>query len=272
MKTTDTYVLRRGAEEVARLRMQAAAWQADSAALLDRIGVGPGWRCLDLACGVGGITDLLSHRVGPTGKVVGLDLDAGTLEAAREWAGGLGLVNVEFVQGDAYRTGLPRESFDLVHVRFLLTTVGGDAELVPEALALVRPGGVLALQEADVVTLSCAPPHPAWDRLKDAFIGLFRKIGADPFAGRRLFGMLRRAGLEDVRFQPAILGFRHEDTMARFMPETAAAMRRAIRDAGLLTDAELDEAIAACERHLADPETTSTSIIVFQAWGRKPGG
>ena len=269
MKTTDTYVLRRGAEEVARLRMQAAAWQADSAALLDRIGVGPGWRCLDLACGVGGITDLLSRRVGPTGRVVGLDCDAWMLEAAREWAETLGLANTEFVQGDAYRTGLPRESFDLVHVRFLLTTVGRDQELLAEAVTLLRPGGVLALQEADVSTLGCDPPHPAWDQLKEPIVAIFRRIGADPFVGRRLFGMLRRVGLEDVRFQPAILGFRSEDPMARFMPETAAAMRRAIRDAGLLTDAELDEAIAACERHLADPDTTSTSIVVFQAWGRK---
>lgn len=69
--------------------------------------------------GIGGVTNLLSRRVGRTGRVVGLDNDAEKLAAVRGWAQANGLSNVEFVEGDAYRTGLPRESFDLVHVRFL---------------------------------------------------------------------------------------------------------------------------------------------------------
>ncbi|MEK7363443.1 MAG: hypothetical protein AAB016_05660 [candidate division NC10 bacterium] len=58
--------------------------------------------------------------------------------------------------------------------------------------------------------------------------------------------------------------------MANFMPTTAASMRQAILEAGLMSEAELDEAIATCEGHLADPDTVSTSYLVFQGWGRKP--
>jgi ubiquinone/menaquinone biosynthesis C-methylase UbiE len=197
-------------------------------------------------------------------------VDAGCLAAAREWAAHLGLANVEFTQGDAYRTGLEGGSFDLVHVRFFLTTVGGDQALLAEALRLVRPGGVVAFQEADIATLTCYPPLPAWDRIKGAYVALFQRIGADGHVGRRLHFLLRRAGLVDVRFRPFILGFTHTDPMARFMPETAASMRHAFRQAGVMTDQELDEAIQACERHLAEPDTISTSYIVFQVWGRKP--
>jgi len=270
VKATGTYPLRRGAEEVARLRMQAAAMEPDAEVLFEQIGVQPGWSCLDLACGVGGVTNLLSRFVGPTDRVVGLDSDPDKLAAARIWAQANGLSNVEFVEGDAYHTNLPRESFDLVHIRFLLTTVGRDDELLSEALALTRPGGIVALQEADVVTLACYPPHPAWDRLKDAIIGVFARTGGDPYAGRRLFGMLRRAGLEDVRFRPFLVGFTSQDWMARFLPNTAASMREAILGAGLMSPSELDEAITACERHLADLDTISTSYLVYQAWGRKP--
>lgn len=265
------YPLRRSAEEMARLRMQAAALEADTEIFLSEIRVEPGWRCLDLGCGVGGITDLLSRRVGPTGRVVGLDNDTEKLESARGWAQANGLLNVEFLEGDVYDTGLPRGSFDLVHVRFLFTTVGRQAELLAEALALLRPGGVLGVQEADVTTLSCHPAHPAWDRIKDVIISVFRRTGGDTFAGRRMFGMLRRAGLQEVRFRPFLLGFRSDHPMASFMPSTVASMREAILAAGLISSAELDEAIAACERHLADPDTMSTSYVVFQVWGRKPG-
>lgn len=255
---------------MARLRMQAAALEADALILLERLGVGPGWRCLDLACGVGGITDLLSLRVGPTGRVVGLDYDADKLAAARQWARAEGLGNVEFIEADAYRTGLPDESFDLVHIRFVFTTVGRDAELVGEAVRLVRGGGVLAVQEADVVTLACYPPHPAWDRLKHAVTAIFARLGADTHAGRRMFALLRGAGLIDVRFRPFIAGFTSADPMADFLPSTAASMRTAIVEAGLLPAEELDATIEACRRHLADPGTISTSYVVFQAWGAKP--
>jgi len=270
VKARETYPLQRGAEEMARLRMQATALEPDADILFGRIGVQTGWRCLDLACGIGGVTNLLSRRVGRTGRVVGLDTDAEKLAAARGWAQANGLSNVEFVEGDAYRTGLSRESFDLVHIRFLFTTVGRDDELLMEALALTRPGGVVVVQEADVVTLNCYPPHAAWDRLQGAISTAFKRMGGDTFAGRRMLGMLRHAGLLDVRFRPFIVGFTSEDPMANFMPTTAASMRQAILEAGLMSEAELDEAIATCEGHLADPDTVSTSYLVFQVWGRKP--
>ena len=72
---TSRYPIPTSAGETARLRMQADAMAPDTAILLDRIGVGAGWHCLDLACGCGGITDLLAARVGAEGQVLGLDRD-----------------------------------------------------------------------------------------------------------------------------------------------------------------------------------------------------
>jgi SAM-dependent methyltransferase len=48
--------------------------------MLDLIGVSEGGSCLDIGCGPGGITGLLSRRVGSQGRVVGLDMNAGFLE------------------------------------------------------------------------------------------------------------------------------------------------------------------------------------------------
>ena len=51
--------------------------------MLELIGVREGWSCVDIGCGPGGITGLLSERVGLTGRVVGLDMNARFLEHAR---------------------------------------------------------------------------------------------------------------------------------------------------------------------------------------------
>ena len=101
-------------------------------------------------------------RVEPTGLVIGLDMDAQFLEHARRNAPR----NVEFRVGDAYRSDLPTRSFDLVHMRFVASTAGHPEQLLEEATRLVRPGGVVALQEPDGSTLKCYPPHRAWDRLQ----------------------------------------------------------------------------------------------------------
>src|SRR5439155_9036108 len=104
--------------EIERLQVQAAAMAADAAIMLERIGVGEGWACLDLGCGPGGITALLSARVKPSGRIVGLDADVAFLEHARVNAA----PNVEFIAGNAYRTGLAGGTFDLVHMRFIAST------------------------------------------------------------------------------------------------------------------------------------------------------
>jgi ubiquinone/menaquinone biosynthesis C-methylase UbiE len=266
------YPIARRAGEIERLWVQAAAMEFDAGVLLDRIGVGPGWRCLDLGCGPGGILPLLSARVGPAGRAVGLDADPVLLDAAREWMGAQGLSNVELVEGDAYRSSLAPDAFDLVHVRYLAGTAGQPGDLLREAIRLARPGGVVAFEEPDTDTLSCHPPHPAWDRLKTALQDGFAGVGADTRLAKRLYRLFRAAGLEDVRYRPFLVGIVSGEPMADYLPATIESIRSTLVDRGILAAAELDVTLAACRRHLADPDTVSTSFLTAQVWGRKAAG
>jgi ubiquinone/menaquinone biosynthesis C-methylase UbiE len=264
-----SYPIARRAGEIERLRVQAAAMEFDAGVLLERIGVGPGWRCLDLGCGPGALLPLLSARVGPTGRVVGLDADPAMLDAARGWVEARGLGNVELAEADAYRTGLPGDAFDLVHVRYLAGTAGQPGALLTEAIRLARPGGVVAFQEPDTDTLACHPGHPAWDRLKTALQEGFACVGADTRLAKRLYRLFREAGLRDVRYRPFLVGVTSAEPMADYLPATIESIRGTLIDRGLVPEAELDDALAACRRHLADPDTVSTSFLTAQVWGRK---
>src|SRR5712691_6654492 len=68
--------------EIERLHAQGSSLARDARTMLDLIGVAPGWACLDIGCGPRGITDLMAERVGPSGRVVGLDKDEGFLAYA----------------------------------------------------------------------------------------------------------------------------------------------------------------------------------------------
>ena len=54
---------------------------------------------------------------------------------------------------------------------------------------------MVAFHEADWVAHVCSPPHPAWDRLKEALVAYSRSRGVDLFIGRRVTQMLHAAGL-----------------------------------------------------------------------------
>ena len=160
---TDIYALGRDPAESARLQRQSEELRADSAALLSRVGLGPGQAAIDVGCGPSGIIELLSERVSPGGRVVGLDADPAHVAMARELARQDGLRNVAIVAADARRTGLPPGSFDLVHARTLLVNVPEPAEVVAEMVRLARPGGWVASLEPDAEYSPVLPRSPGLD-------------------------------------------------------------------------------------------------------------
>lgn len=261
------YPIERRVGEIERLRVQAAAMAPDTVTMLERIGVGPGWTCLDVGCGPGGITDLLSGRVGPAGRVVGLDMDEEFLAHARRHSHARG--NIEFRRGDAYDSGLPAGTFDLVHMRFVASTAGDPERLIREAMRLTRTNGTVALQEPDASTLACTPPHPAWDRLKAALIGAFAGVGADLELARGLDALAGQAGLADVQHRRFMLTIRSSDPIVDYLPSTVESLRGTVLRLGLMTEADLEDALAACRRHLREPSTVFNMYTVAQVWGRK---
>ena len=269
-QASDSYLLSDSASELERLRLQAKVWEPAAEAMLDLIGIRPGWSCVDLGCGALGILKPLSRRVGATGKVVGVDVDAKQLAAARAHVLEEGLENVEILEQDAYRTLLPRESFDFTHVRFLFAPVGRDDELLKELLGLTKPGGMIAVEEPDASAWGYYPESLEWERLKEIILAAFRSGGGDFDAGRRTYGMLRRVGLEDVQIKAAVVALQGRHPYKRVPVQFATSLRKRILEAGISKEHELDELVRDCERIAADPETVMTSFVVTQVWGRKP--
>ncbi len=267
---TDLYALGRDPEESARLQRQSEEPRGDSTALLDRVGLGPGQAAIDLGCGPSGIIELLSERVSPGGRVVGLEADPAHVAMARELARQRGLGNVAIVAADARRTGLPASSFDLVHARTLPVTVPEPAEVLAEMVRLARPGGWIAGLEPDAEYSPCYPAHPAWTRLCEIFRDAFSRNGADLLIGRRLTELYHQAGLHDIGVQARAGVHRAGDTRRTVRLDLVRGMRPMILWLGLADERELDELDRTVREHLDDPRTLVMPHLSFLAWGRKP--
>ena len=137
-------------------------------------------------------------------------------------------------------------------------------------VALVRPGGVVALHEADWIAHVCDPPLPAWDRLRQALDTYSESKGMDLYIGRRIPRLLRNAGLVDVRVNPLIEIYGPDHSRRPIFMQFVNNLRDRIVLEGLISPAEFAESIASVERHLSEPETLVVSHLFIQAWGRKP--
>ncbi|MBV9335940.1 MAG: methyltransferase domain-containing protein [Solirubrobacterales bacterium] len=264
------YALGSSSGETARLQRQADELGPESSALLDRVGLRRGDSAIDLGCGPRGVLELLSERVSPGGRVVGLDADSAHVALASRYAADRGLTDVEVLCGDARSTGLDADSFDLVHTRALLVTLPDPAQLLAEMVRLARPGGWVVGLEPDAQVAICHPPHPACDRLSELLLVAFSRNGADPHTGRRLGELYRQAGLQDVTVDVRAAAYPAGHSRRTIRADLIRSLRPQIIDMGLADERELDQLDQAARTHFANPDTLVMPFLNFLAWGRKP--
>lgn len=168
------------------------------AAIITRAAPTPGERVLDIGCGTGASSLVLSEQVGSEGKVTALDISKPLLAMARERAPGAAKGNLEFVLGDAQTHAFTPGDADLVFSRFGVMFFADPVAAMANLRRATRPGGRLAM-----LCWQGAPDNP-WFMLpmKAAMVRLGKPDPMDPHAPGpmafkdidRVTGILRDAG------------------------------------------------------------------------------
>jgi ubiquinone/menaquinone biosynthesis C-methylase UbiE len=264
------YVLGGSEAELRRLRAQAAEHEESSRWLLEAVGLREGSRVLDVGCGPIGILPLLAEAVGVSGEVVGLEREPRFVAMARAEMARLGLTNVTIVEGDALSSSLEAGSFDLVHERLVMVNVPERGDLVRTMAALAAPGGIIALQDIDNISWTCEPAHDSWTVLLDLFHDVFRAGGGDPFVGRRLPGLMRQAGVLNVRSRVTTALPGPEEYRRTHLLSLIDSIRDKVLSSGAMAESELEHHCAALTLHLTDPNTLLIEKLLIQCWGQRP--
>lgn len=183
------------AEALQELPAELTGFSLGCANPVSPAGLQPGETVLDLGSGGGLDCALASRAVGPSGRVIGVDMTEAMLERARANAARAGLDNVEFRGGLIEDLPVEAGSVDVVISNCVINLSPDKPAVMREIARVLRPGGRVSL--ADIVTHG--PLAPALRSLADGWAACVSgAIEAEAYAGA-----LREAGLSEVHLTPA---------------------------------------------------------------------
>jgi ubiquinone/menaquinone biosynthesis C-methylase UbiE len=133
-------------------------------------GITPGATVADIGCGPGALFPAIMDVIGPAGRLIGVDGNAGTVAAAHAMIDAHLWPNATVQVGQAEATGLPDGSVDVAMVRHVLGHNGPtEQQIVNHLAALVRPGGHLYLVDVDASMFRVRPSDPDVESLDETY-------------------------------------------------------------------------------------------------------
>lgn len=197
----DTYLLGRSQAEEQRLQRQARLHDPMTRRLFEAAGIGLGMKVLDLGSGAGDVAMLVAEMVGPTGSVVGVDMNPVILETARQRVRAAGHANVTFIAGNIEDIPLD-DDFDAIVGRFILMYLRDPAAVLRQILPHLRSTGVAAFKEVDfTLDLVAYPPTPIVQQMARWFTQAFALAGVETAMGMKFHQVFLNAGFEAPQMQ-----------------------------------------------------------------------
>lgn len=210
----------------------------------------------------------LAKIVAPSGRVVGIDLDAVKIDIARAEAEAQHIENLEFRVADLTDCILP-EGFDLVHARFVLSHLPNPESVLAKIRAALKPGGTVVISDSNFRGIFSHPDSPPVQRYVEIYTETLKRRNGDADIGVRLPELLARAGFEDVNMSVA----QHAETSGDrklITPMTLEGIDDAVIAEGVTSRAEVDRVVADLYDFARDPTTVLSGPRVIETWARRP--
>jgi ubiquinone/menaquinone biosynthesis C-methylase UbiE len=271
MSSIAEYALERTPREYERLRAQARMWEPATARLLDRIGLPVGASCLDAGCGPGETMRLIAERVGPTGTVTGVDVDAALGSVLETSLHADGLRQCRFLAADLTDAGpIPGGPYDVVFARLLLFHLPQRVSVLSRLWEAVRPGGHLLVQDYDLDRADVLPPTASATETVRLIVATFEALGCDVRAGMRLPLLFAEAGVGDPDDTDVAGRLEPFGTGLAMLEHTLRSVLPAAYGHGITTEPHAEQTLAALRGDAAGPGRTMLWPLMVGAWRRKP--
>jgi ubiquinone/menaquinone biosynthesis C-methylase UbiE len=161
----------------------------------------PDIKVLDVGCGPGTISLDMAQNYVKDGHVVSVDAAADVIEVAKTSAKEKGVSNIEFSVEDIYNLPYADSSFDLVFSHQVIQYLPDRPRALQELLRVTKPGGHVAVREADVDAFVFYPEDPRLEMFKEVSAKVALALGGEARAGRRLKSWAISAGFDECKLE-----------------------------------------------------------------------
>ena len=158
-------------------------------------------RMLDVGCGPATITCDLAALVD---HVTAIEPVEGILETARATARERAVDNVSFEVGSVYDLAFDDDTFDVTHAHQVLQHLTDPPAAIAEMMRVTKPGGIVAVRDADYHAMSWHPQPPELDRWMEIYQSVARRNDAEPDAARHLIEWALDAGVPSTAITPSM--------------------------------------------------------------------
>jgi SAM-dependent methyltransferase len=232
---TRDYVYDQGfGEERKRIAGMEALWDPGSQALLAELGIGRGWKCLEVGAGGGSLVEWMASR---GAAVLAIDIDTRFVE-------NLASDSVEVRRMDIRTDELPVFEFDLVHARLVLEHLSDRTQILARLAGTLRPGGWIVIEDYDWSCFGFEGDDPDIARVADAILSFMQQAGFERDYGRRVVPEIAEAGFTDVRGEGRMRIIDSTSPGFDFFRLSFESLKDAVVDAGLLSAEEAEAASA----------------------------
>ncbi len=251
-----SYVDTKAQAEHDRLTLLQQVFDPFSARLLDRVGVQPGWDCLEVGAGAGSVARMLAERAG-SDHVTATDMSTDFLAPLAD-------IGVRVLHHDVTKDEAPG-LFDLIHSRLVLEHLADPGDAVRRMASWLKPGGCLIAECATPVPEMSS--DPAVGRALTALATMMTKsVGTDPQFARTLPLPLAAAGLVDCHAEGHAVAVHGGSPAARWIAATHRLVEEPALAGGAVSEADLTAAYTA----YANPDFVDYTWLTIGAYGRRP--
>ena len=255
--------------ESARLSVQAATLNE---LLYGDTSYPPGSLVLEAGCGTGAQTPVIVKN-SPGAEIISVDISPESLASAKKEAAFDGK-SAEYLNCDIFGLPFTGKSFDHIFVCFVLEHLHDPKGALSSLMRVLKPGGTITVIEGDHGSAFFYPESEAARRNIRCLVELQAKAGGDALIGRRLYPLLKSAGLDSVSVSPRMVyvDSSRPEMVEGFTKKTFTAMVEGVGEdtasSGMMKQEEWNEGILALYRTAEEDGTFCYTF--FRATGIKP--